>query len=190
MDNELMLDVGQANEIKLAARRAGATNADLKLLSEGDTFAKILPVLRGLAEVTITKHIIDLDADPMIPNGWTVEKHTKGGQFKFDPRQVVLYLDKEQQDGGVIVGNKLRQKLEGKGVYNANLLDFYLANPQLIPEEWKGKFIFFWGTIYRDSGGILCVRCLRWGGGGWYWDYSWLGHGFDGDVPAVVSASN
>ena len=53
MDTELMLDVGQANEIKLAARRAGATNADLKKLSEGDVFAKILRVLRGRAEVVI-----------------------------------------------------------------------------------------------------------------------------------------
>ena len=48
MDNELMLDVGQANELKLAARRAGATNADLKRLSEGDMFAQILPVIREL----------------------------------------------------------------------------------------------------------------------------------------------
>lgn len=52
MSEELMLDVGQANEIKLAARRAGATNADLKRLSEGDMFAKILPVLRGHAKIT------------------------------------------------------------------------------------------------------------------------------------------
>lgn len=52
-DTELMLDVGQANEIKLAARRAGATNADLKSLSEGDTFGKVLPILRGLAEAVL-----------------------------------------------------------------------------------------------------------------------------------------
>ncbi len=52
-DTELMLDVGQANEIKLAARRAGATNADLKSLSKGDTFGTILPVLRGMAEVRL-----------------------------------------------------------------------------------------------------------------------------------------
>lgn len=50
-DKELGLDVGQANEIKLAARRAGATNADLKRLSEGDMFAQILPVIRGEAMV-------------------------------------------------------------------------------------------------------------------------------------------
>ena len=189
-DNELMLDVGQANEIKLAARRAGATNADLKLLSEGDTFAKILPVLRGFAEVTSIKPIIDLDVDPMIPTDWTVKEHIKGGQFEFDPKRVALYLDKAQQGGGTIVGKKLRQKLKSKGVYNANLLDFLLAHPELIPKKWKGKFIFFWGTIYRDSSGYLCVRCLRWDGDRWGWDYYWLVNDFSGVSPAVVSASN
>src|SRR3989344_3296480 len=120
MDMELMLDVGQANEIKLAARRAGATNTDLKRLSEGDTFTQILPVLRGLGEVNITKHIVDLDADPMIPNDWKVEEHIKGGQFEFAPAKVALYLDEAQEKGGVIVGNKLRKKLKGRRVYNAN----------------------------------------------------------------------
>ena len=189
MSDELMLDVGQANEIKLAARRAGATNADLKRLSQGDVFAQILPVLRGLGEVIITKHIVDLDADPFVPDGWKVVEHTKGGKFEFDPRKIQLYLDEEQQDGRLIVGNKLREKLKGKAVFNANLLDFYLKNPQLIPEEWKGKVVFFWGTIYRGSDGYLYVRCLYWDDSSWGWSYYWLDSGFHGPDPAAVSAS-
>lgn len=55
--SDLMLDVGLAEEIKMAARRAGATGADLKALSAKDTFARILPVLRGLAEVVVTKRL-------------------------------------------------------------------------------------------------------------------------------------
>lgn len=190
MDTELGLDVGQANEIKLAARRAGATNADLKRLSEGDTFARILPVIRGLGEVVVTKHIVDLDADPFLPSGWEVVEHIKGGQFEFDPSKVALYLDKEQQDGAVIVGNKLRKKLKGKPVFNANLLDFYLAHPNLIPEEWKGKAVFFWNTIYRHSDGFLYVRYLIWLDGRWAWNHYWLdGDWLDGH-PAAVPASN
>lgn len=50
---ELTLEVGQAVEIKLAARRAGATNADIKSLCKGDMFASILPVLRGRAKVVV-----------------------------------------------------------------------------------------------------------------------------------------
>lgn len=63
--SDLMLDVGQANELKLAARAAGATNADLKTLSSGDIFATILPVLRGMAEVKmkdlLSRKVTDID---------------------------------------------------------------------------------------------------------------------------------
>lgn len=184
-DGDLMLDVGQANEIKLAARRAGATNADLKLLSEGDVFTQILPVIRGFGEVAITKHIIDLDADPMVPNRWEVVEHRKGGQFEFNPDNIGLYLDEEQKSGKRIVGNKLRKKLANQPLFNANLLDFYLAHINLIPEDWKGKAVFFWATIYRLSDGDLCVRCLFWVGGGWRWNYRWLGFGWGDDGPAA-----
>jgi len=136
------------------------------------------------------KYIVDLDTDPMIPDGWTIETHIKGGQFEFDPEQVMLYLDETQQDGGTIIGHELRKKLEGKVVYNANLLDFYLANPQFIPEEWKGRSISFWGTIYRYSSGNLYVRCLDWDGGRWEWYFHWLGGDFRGRSPVVIPASN
>jgi hypothetical protein len=51
MDKELMLDVGQANELKLAFRRAGYTNAEIKKLCEGDLLAQLLPLVKGVAEV-------------------------------------------------------------------------------------------------------------------------------------------
>jgi hypothetical protein len=187
MDNDqLMLDVGQANEIKLAARRAGATNADLKRLSEGDVFAQILPVLRGFGEVMIIKHIIDCDAKPFVPDGWKVEEHIKGGQFKWDSSQIEPYLDKSQKNGKSIVGNKLRELLAGKSALNANVLDYLLANTELIPEEWKGKYIFFWGTVYRNSDGRLYVRYLYWNGDRWHWYFYWLGYGFYDDDPAAL----
>ena len=53
MDDTFTLDVDQAREIKHAAKRNGATNADLKSLSSGDMFAKILPILRGYGEVVV-----------------------------------------------------------------------------------------------------------------------------------------
>jgi hypothetical protein len=80
-------------------------------------------------------------------------------------------------------------------VMNANVLDFLLANPDLIPEEWKKdehgntRYIFFWGTVYRDRGGDLYVRYLCWGGDRWGWGSRWLGSGWDGDSPAAVLAS-
>ena len=116
---------------------------------------------------------VNLDANPFIPEGWKVESHTKGGKIPFNPNMVDLYLSDEQENGS-IQGNDLRKKVETKNPYNANLLDFYLDHPELIPESWKGKEIFFWGTIYRNADGRLCVRYLYWDGVRWDWGFNWL----------------
>jgi len=190
MNKELMLDVGQANELKLAFRRCSYTNADIKKLCEGDILAKVLPIIRGQAEVNIKKYVIDCDADPFLPSGWKgVEEHKKGGQLEWDPTKISLYLSKEQQNGELIGGHKLHEKLAKKPALNACVLDFLLANPELIPESWKDKYVYFWGTIYCSSGGGLYVRCLCWGDGRWDWDYRWLDRAWGGGIPAALLAS-
>lgn len=147
-------------------------------------------------------YIVDCDADATIPPGygWTIERHIKGGQVRLERRGDTLYVDgkkvilqlvKRQTRNGVIQGHELRRELDnGKLVLlNANLLDYLLEHPELIPDAWKGKVVFFWGTIYRRSGGGLYVRCLGWGGGGWDWDSGWLGGGWGSGSPAAVLAS-
>ena len=146
-------------------------------------------ILSGKATITYKEHIIDLDADPRIPyDGWKVEEHKKGGQFAWNPAKVALFLSKKQQDGNSIEGNKLRKEMNDQTVYNANLLDYLLDNPHLIPEDWKGKAVFFWGTIYRVSDGRLYVRCLIWNGGRWEQAIFWFGNDFDSDNPSAVAA--
>lgn len=185
--SELMLDVGQANELKLAFRRAEWTPADIKRLCEGDLASKLLPVVRGLGDVTIVKHVIDCDANPYIPDGWKVKSHRKHGQLEWDPKNIQLWLAEGQKSGKHVEGNKLRKELEDQPVLNANALDYLLAHPELIPESWKDKSIFFWGTIYRCSDGDLCVRCLFWNGGSWHWDFRWLDDDFSSYNPAAVA---
>lgn len=134
-------------------------------------------------------YVIDCDADPFVPKDWKVEDHRPGGQFEWDPAKVKLYLSDEQRDGKTIQGHKLREDLKDKPVLNANVLEYLLENPMLIPDEWKGKYIFFWGTIYRNSGGNLVVRCLLWNGDRWDWYYLWLDVDFS-ISPAAVSVNN
>ncbi|MBI2175621.1 MAG: hypothetical protein HYU35_02730, partial [Parcubacteria group bacterium] len=96
-------------------------------------------------------------------------------------------LDKEQMDGKWIEGDKLRNELANKPVLNANVLDHLLANPHLIPEEWKGKTVFFWGTIYRDQHDNLRVRCLSCRDDRWHWGAGWFGNSWSTRYPAAVS---
>ena len=155
----------------------------------GEALTKVLrEALCSPSETVSEEHIIDCDADPFVPDGWSVEEHQKGGAFLWNSASVALHLDKGQEKGKWIEGNKLRKALAKKPVLNANVLDHLLANPHLIPEEWKGKAVFFWGTIFRRRDGDLYVRALFWNGG-WDWFFHWLADDWDGYDPAAVSAS-
>ncbi len=132
MDTELMLDVGQTNELKLAFRRAGWSNAEIKKLSEGNLLADLLPLVRAYGKtpaVAVAQNLIDCDADPFVPSGLTAHSHTKGGQYAFDAKQVDLYLSETQKRGKVIEGYKLLKEVATKSPLNANVLDYLLENP-------------------------------------------------------------
>ena len=110
--------------------------------------------------------IIDCDADPYCPKTkthsgkrWRVVEHRKGGQLEWSSDKIELYLMGGPKKG-VINGHKLLKNLEDKPVLNANVLD-YLMVPEkqhLFPEDWKGRSVYFWGTIYREPFGTLAVR--------------------------------
>ncbi len=186
--SELMLDVGQANELKIAFRREGAwTNEEIKILCERKGFlTQVHEALLGRLEIKPVDYLFDFDADPLLPSGWKVEEHQKGGKCKHDSLKVGLYLSRKQKKG-IIGGNVLRLELKNQPVYNVNLLDFYLKNKHLIPEDWKGKFVFFWGTIYRNADGNLYVRYLYWDFNQWYWHYRRLGNVWNVNDPTAVS---
>lgn len=182
------MGTGQAHELALAFDRNGWTNADVKKLSEGNMLTDVIRLVRGEVKIEIVKHIIDLDAQPSIPKGWSIEQHNGGGQFEWDPTKVSLYLSEEQKNG-VIMGHELCKALVDKACFNANLLEFLLANPTLIPDEWKGQRVFFWGTVYRTSSKSLSVNYLYWDGCKWCNDGIWLDNYWSSNNPAAVLAS-
>lgn len=147
----------------------------------------------------ISKAVIDLEADPFIPEIWSVEEHQKGGVLEWDKdaQKEALHLDTDQKNGKWIEGNKLREELKGKPVLNAVVLDYLLSHPQIIPEQWKGKTVYFWGTVYRSQHGGLYVRSLFWfpGGPNWWdvegWSSSsrFLDLNWHGNDPAALSVS-
>ena len=168
-----VLGAGQSHELEMAMNRPENGVWTPKLvyeLCQGDRLGKVREVILGFAEIKPIEHLIDCDADPFVPNGWSVQEHRKGGLFRWDPNRVELYLS-ERQRRGEVRGDELRKELSGRRVLNANVLDFLLKNKQLIPKKWKKRSIFFWGTIYIDSKRYIVVRSL------WYGDlcgkYDW-----------------
>jgi len=180
--------VWAALELEDAAVRLGFTPGEIRALAGRKDLLQF--VRQALCGATGIGPVIDCDADSFLPSGWKgVEYHKKGGQLKLDLSKVKLHLSPNQMNGKCVEGNKLRKELASEPVLNANVLDYLLSHPELIPKEWKGKYVFFWGTIYRDSDGDLCVRCLCWRGGAWGWSYVWLDFLFSGRIPAAVLAS-
>lgn len=152
-------------------------------------------------ENSMAQHIIDCDAAPYIPDGWMVKEEDQlpgrvRGQFVWDPAKVKFHLSPNQLGGKYIEGTKLQKELANEPVLPANVLDFLLKNPFLIPEEWKKdangntRYIFFWGTIYRGSSGRPYVRFLCFDDGWWRWSCLWLGSGWDVSDPAALRASS
>lgn len=180
---------GQTHQLMDALQAAGFTADEVTKLGQFKQLPQIRDVVNNLAVISYPQHLIDCDALPYCPDSWEVVEHRKHGQLQWDPTRIRLHLSKKQTDGKVIEGNKLRKELDGLPVMNANVLDYLLKHPELIPDEYKGKAVFFWGTIYRGSDGDLYVRCLCWYGGEWDWDCYWLDRGFHDDGPAAVSAS-
>ncbi len=148
--------------------------------------------------------IIDCDAKPFEPSGLAVAPESDQlpgrvrGQLVWDPTKVKLHLSPNQEGGKVINGTKLQKELANEPTLPANILDYLLKNPHLIPEEWKKdangntRYIFFWGTIYRGSACRRCVRYLYFNGSGWAWDWDCRRLGFDwyGSDPAALRASS
>jgi hypothetical protein len=108
-----------------------------------------------LTLLSATKHvIIDSDPDPSpVQEGLVIERHERGGLIRWPV--------------ATAPASSRRKNL------NATVLDYLLKNTHLIPGEWKGEYVLFWGTVYRDVEGLY-VRCLHWCEDGWHSFYSWL----------------
>jgi hypothetical protein len=142
----------------------------------------------------MTEYLVNLDADPFVPKGWKVAvdndgklRHIRSGKFKFDHKKIGLHLSQKHVGSiGVVPGYEFLKELGDQPVCNANLLDFCLERPHLIPENLRGKVVFFLGTVYCDSYGNEICRCLGGGSHCWYWSFGWLKHGWEGKHPVAV----
>lgn len=133
----------------------------------------------------MSTNIINLDANPFAPYGWDVVEHRRAGMLLWNVSLLSLHLEVEQQNGKWIKGDLLYERLRSKRVWNANVLDHWLRHPGCIPEECRGKWVFFWGTIYRNRFGEHYVRCLDWSLGHRTSYGFFLGHGWSENDPAA-----
>ncbi len=182
--NELGLDVGQANELKLAFRRFPFTNALIKKLCESGVLGDALDILRGDAQAVPVKRIVDLNADPVLEKGHSVVKHLKQGKAQWDRvrlavldpdalhytyssvRRSIDAVPSEWRDMTLLNRRTMMPRyLKGQRPANICLRDFFFENQHLIPRRWfdfamLSKPLLFWGTICRNERDTLYVPGL------------------------------
>lgn len=193
MNNEFVLSVSLAHELEIAFARNEYTSVQVRELTKGDFLGRVRQVLLKSPEIKDIFHVIDCDADPLIPKAqeWTVEEHRKGGRITWNPSKVGLYLSEFQRNcrdcTKSVEGYDLQKCIVGQRVLNANVLDYLLEHPYLIPQEWKDRLVFFWGTVYKGADGRLRIRCLYWRSAWWDWYHYCLDHGWNDRDPAAVA---
>jgi len=151
--------------------------------------------MNGNTETKPVEHFIDCDEAPFIPEGWSILPANEQlprrfcGVLWWGVTEVALHLSTKQKNNLQVLGSELCKELEEIVVYPANVLDFLLKkeNWHLIPEEWEGVRVFFWGTIYCRSDDYLGVRCLCRIDDKWTWSCHWLDSKWsDHDLSAIA----
>ncbi len=142
-----------------------------KIIIEGKS-SQHLTVVNNHARIEEIQFLIDGNVQPFIPKDYTLLEHRKNGLWKWKPGikwnfNIKLVLFTGQKKIGGVKGVFIYEKSLSQNVLNANALDYLLAHQELIPKEWKGKCICFFGTIYRNNLGYRCVRYLEWFNNGW-----------------------
>lgn len=66
------------------------------------------------------------------------------------------------------------------------LAEWLLENQQHIPEIWRGHYLVFAGTVWRDRDGDLRVAYLYWNDERWCLHFDWLGSDGWGDVDRLM----
>jgi hypothetical protein len=126
-----------------------------------------------LTEIDISKLKLDtswLGGESILNGEKRLEALKKSGKIRLDA-QILIALTKLPKE-------ELNRKMEILAEAN-----------EISLEDLKKKYIFFDGTIIRDSGGNRGALCLGWDGSEWHWNYDSLDNDWNDSNPSLVLAS-
>lgn len=141
---------------------------------------------------------IPFDPKTFIGNGWSIEEQDERAIALTEIDLTSVMFDSTLEKGEKSIKgedklNRLKEKTNRIRL-DAGIFKTLWENQILIPEKWKEKtngnttFIFFDGTVLRNSSGDRYVLCLFWDDGEWRWHYDWLEFGWGALSPSAVLA--
>ncbi len=135
--------------------------------------AEHLKIVRRTHHIVQTRYMMDGNAihPGTVPGNWKVVTHQKNGKLEWRPGIITVSLeDGQRRNTNFPYGEQVYESYAGEKLPNSNMLEFYLKHPYLIPDEWKGEIVHFFGTIFTDDRGNLHVRRLEWNGSKHKWE--------------------
>lgn len=159
MSSELMLDVGLANELKMAFRRAGATSQEVKQLSEGNFMKGVIHLLRE--DYAAASRIFSRCSTANLEFEWLL-KNVVGKVFvdeSLSLAQAIAELDRENQDGlwaESALCSVRRSRTGGETELIFVQLSFY-ANPDFLRDKHLKKE----GLVPADPFAVLAYNAAH-----------------------------
>lgn len=199
MSNDLMLDVGQTNDLKMAFRRAGWTPADIAKFCAGDCAARVLTVVRGEGVVSQPAHLWSekdgvitflVTSDGTTGEEW-IERLERKGLRVSDYAKSVLRSKKFQPTSGVTtliavfkgslftdddrITQKIRAEAKKRDFTTPNVEVACLIREMFSDAEIEAMGLWWIVTMHepiKDSvGGSLLLSADRRDGGRWLGAY-------------------
>lgn len=137
---------------------------------------------------------IDLSASPYVPPGFELKDHQDQKLLKWNPfwnpgrfwflSSIDLGVDEKCTLSDVLM------KVDNHHALNANMLDFYLQEPELIPKELKHCETIFPATRYTNCREVSLVRILYCNSGSWDWGWMKIEDKFREDHRIAVFSGN
>ncbi len=144
-----------------------------KLMDKLGGINAVMAVLMDKAVLTYKQHVIYLGTPILHPLGYKISRHNGGDPLVWEPKNLHLYQNPAQQGEAVSVRVLYEDLPDDTTLLNANVFDYLIKNPELIPEEWQqdedgsDRTILFPGTVYYDGDKNYFVRAMKFNAGKW-----------------------
>ena len=150
--SDLMLDVGQASELKYAMRRANMTSEEVKRMCEGNFMSNVASLLRNECELTpITKALADLKNNVSEPVTYLkslsagrsiVIEATDGKRTIVQATNVFKYIDPDFKSLELDVNVAVTSKM----------------SVEVFEQEKDGTFVSIFGSVGRDMNAMCLTQ--------------------------------
>ncbi|MFH0814950.1 MAG: hypothetical protein V1902_02655 [Candidatus Falkowbacteria bacterium] len=178
------LDADTIQAIIMAPRESGAQFTAF-LRNRGQM------VVGGSNKLTIDRSK-PFDPVAFVGKGWKIGEQDERALALTEIDLAAVQLKHMLKDREPYVGGEeklTRLKVAGYVRLDAGVFETLWNNQHLIPERWKGKIVYFDGTVLVSPDGGRYVLCIDGGGGQWSRDCGYLNHSFSGNNPSAVLAA-